>query len=218
MTFPHYERFVPAHLRDEWHKHLYLSLAVEVFGYFLAPIACIFVTTEPRRDRVKRLDKKTLTMSREYLIPFFRWLQTHDNAVDEWYWGMFAKEGSYGYDWTPQQYLSSWWKRYYSRVAWVWRNMAYTYQYETLGVVKEDKPYKTFEEGTDNKEGGYIRIEVYQHYFRYEYQKDLGNGTYKKYQFGHKHHRSAPISKTTGKINAMYANKIIDFNASEYKD
>ena len=72
-----------------WLLYLIPALAIEIFCFFTAPLVACFIVTEPRRDVVKRQDKKIVNMDRDYLHPRLRYWQTHDNAVDEWWYGVY---------------------------------------------------------------------------------------------------------------------------------
>ena len=63
------------------------ALLIEVICYILAPLVALFVTSRPRTD-VKRLGE-VVNMPRDYIIRPLYWFQTHDNAVDEWWYGLY---------------------------------------------------------------------------------------------------------------------------------
>lgn len=110
-----------------WILYFPLQLAISIFCKITAPVVCLFVTKELRTDRVKRFGNETLTFDREYLIaPFYYW-QTFDNALDEYWFGMFTDECVIPAirNATNADYVSKWWIRYACRVLWVWRNTAY---------------------------------------------------------------------------------------------
>jgi hypothetical protein len=210
--FPEYERFVPMYLRSEWYSKFWLSVLVEAIGYLFMPFICLFTRQEERVDTMKRRAKEwgdspytQYTAMRDYLPKWLNWFQTHDNAMDEYWYGGYK-------DWlndrfTQKTYDTSWLLRYYNRVKWGWRNNSYGFQYFYLGVPEESKPYKTFQEGFENSGGRWVKIEVYENYFLYESQEPNGEGGYKSYKFGWKSHRSAP--PIDGRKNVMYANRII---------
>lgn len=210
--FPYYKLVVPKHLRDEWESHLYKSIAFELVSYFIVPFVSLFTRLEVRTDRVKRMGNKQHTMLREYLPKMFNYWQTHDNAQDEYFWGMFADKGDY-LDTSIAEYDNSWWLRYCNRVMWGWRNIGYGYLYHKLGVTQEAEPVEVFEHGVEDSGLLWVRIEVYQNYFLYEAQIPNDDG-YKSYKFGWKSHRSAPQLED-GTKNVMYANRIIT-NTREY--
>lgn len=89
--FPAYKATVPQYLRDQWESQFITSVLFEYYSYFIVPIACLFIYKEARTDKVKRLSSASMTLQREYLHPLFRWWNTHDNAMDEGYWGWYSK-------------------------------------------------------------------------------------------------------------------------------
>jgi hypothetical protein len=215
-NFSQYEKFVPEHLRVKWERNLLKSVLVEIAGYFIVPFASLFVVKRLRKDVVKRHGKKTVNMMREYLHPFFNWLQTDDNAQDEFWYGKYQEGNDFGANWTQKDYDNSRFIRYYCRVMWGWRNNSYGYLYYTLGIKHEPKPIKSMAVGLEDNIHGWLRIDIYRHYFQYQEQRPIGNGEYNSYNFGHKAHKSAPVIESTGKKNVMYANRIF-FNTKKYK-
>lgn len=120
-----------------WLLYFIPALLVEWVSWVLSPITALFVFTEPRTDRVKRLDNQTLTMDRDYLIkPFFYLFQTHDNAVDEYWYGCFNKKSRFETvrNWTQKDYDSSAIIRYFCRVAWLMRNSGYGWTYLLFSI------------------------------------------------------------------------------------
>jgi hypothetical protein len=210
--FTGYKWFIPMYLRVRWEKHLWQALAIELIGYIFMPLICLFIRKEVRIDTMKRRAKDRgdpeytqYTEVRDYLPKWFNWFQTHDNAMDEFWYGGYE-------DWlndkfTQETYDKSWLLRYYNRIIWGWRNNSYGYQYFNLGVPEESESIKVFEDGFENSGNPWIRIEVYNNYFLYESQIPNGKGGYKSYKFGWKSHRSAPL--INGSKNVMYANRII---------
>lgn len=209
--FPHYD-FIPAYLQNEWESKLVKSFAVEIIGYLFMPIICLFTRQEIRVDTMKRRAKDwgdteytQYTEMRDYLPKWLNWYQTHDNAIDEYWYGGYDDFINDKFD--QKDYDKSWWLRYYNRVMWGWRNNAYGYQYYTLGLPEETTPYKAFEEGAEDSGQLWVSIKVFENYFHYECQIPNGKGGYKSYNFGYKSHRSAPL--INGRKNVMYANRII---------
>lgn len=211
-NFPHYEEVVPKHLRKKWEGMLTLSLKEKAKGYFIVPFACREKNVEmrPRTDKVKRYNKQVHTFDREYLTGKYRKYNTHDNAADEGYWGMFFYK-----DVLPRNYLDSPSLRYKARVKWLTRNMAYTFFYEEMGVTKEDEPQHEYIEGVEDSGELWIHIQVFNNYFLYEAQVPIGNGKYRSLKFGWKSHRSAP-ELPDGTVNVMYANRFM-FSIKEYE-
>lgn len=115
----------------------WLSLAAflwlaKAFTYVTAPITAFFIV---------RADEHAITgfpsyidgFPREFLIPLFRWQQTHDAPVDEYF--MFHYKGV-----RDGAFI-----RYWCRVLWIWRNNSYGLAHnlgldqsgiKSLGVIK----------------------------------------------------------------------------------
>lgn len=213
-----YYDLVPLRLRKQWEKNLLKSMAFEVMSaFFIIPFVSLFVRIEQRTDVVKLYGKKKLTMWREYL-PHWAWRwQTHDNAQDEYFFGLYADEkGDFGYGKDEAYFRNHWWFRYANRVLWGWRNNSYGYLYRSLGVPFEEKPQFVYEKGIEGDPNGWIKITVYKNHFHFEMEKPIGGGEYLDFNFGHKDHKSAPIIEGKGIKHAMYANNVI-FNTKKYK-
>jgi hypothetical protein len=73
-------------------------------------------------------------MLREYLPNWLDWFQTDDNAVDEYWHGMYP----FSLYFTQEQYDNSWLIRYFMRVCWLQRNSAYTFKRKFFGMAKDD--------------------------------------------------------------------------------
>lgn len=114
-----------------WLAYFVPALLIEVLAMLLTPLIALFVTTELRTDRVKRLGNQTLTMERTYLIKVFRWFQSHDNAVDEYWYGLFTEDSVFRClrEATQEDYDRKGWLRYLCRMLWMWRNCAYGFHY-----------------------------------------------------------------------------------------
>ena len=128
-----------------WHILLWAlmfipELLVKVMCVFLAPLVALFIRSEERTDRVKQLDNQQHTLMRDYLIKPLYWFQTHDNAVDEWWFGAFNRSSVLAYfrNGTQAQYESSRFFRYACRVMWLWRNVGYGFAYNIFGRVLDD--------------------------------------------------------------------------------
>lgn len=96
------------------------------------PIACLFVYKAPRTDKVKRLGKQVVTLDREYLKGWWYLWQTHDNAVDEGWYGAYDILLLRGK--TQEDYDKSKLIRYFCRWWWLKRNTAYGWSYKLFSV------------------------------------------------------------------------------------
>jgi hypothetical protein len=189
-----------------WLLYFIPAIAIELVCYLLAPVVALFVTTRPRLDYVKRLGFPQTMMPRDYIIKPFYWFQTHDNAVDEWWYGMYNTDHWFAFarDWTQPDYDRSRVIRYYCRVMWLWRNCAYGFHYALFSRPKEvlGQVYTAGVEG----EGFWYQLNLYRYSFQLQAHVPLGN-RYLSINVGWKAH------KTTQRL--LYANRIIGFRKYE---
>lgn len=122
-----------------WLLYFIPAILIELACYVLAPIVACFVTSEYRYDRVKRLNNINRNMPRDYLIKPLYWFQTHDNAVDEWWYGVYNTDHWFAFarNWTQADYDCSRLIRWYCRLMWLWRNCAYGFHYALFSRPKE---------------------------------------------------------------------------------
>jgi hypothetical protein len=155
-----------------------------------------------RWDVVKRLDKQAVNMPRDYLIPLFYLWQTHDNAVDEWWYGLYNVDHwfKFAQNWTQRDYDNSWFVRYYCRLMWLWRNCAYGWHYALFSRPKEQS-IAVYEKGTEGV-GFWYQLSLFNSSFQLECHVPFG-ARYLSINIGWKSH------KTTGRL--LYANRIIGF-------
>lgn len=188
-------KHIPLRLKLKWAIRLPLAILVILSAYFIVPIACLFTRTELRTDTMKRRARDLgfpeyhqFTAIRVYLHKAFNWFQTHDNAMDEYWYGGY--KDIINDRCTQKTYDKCALLRYYNRVRWGWRNAAYTFRYKVLGVPQ------SFDEPSVFKDGDKV-LYVWDDYFLYE--RD-GKKT------GWNSHRSAPVL-SNGRKNVMYAIK-----------
>lgn len=174
------------------------ALLVEILCWITNPIACLFTVSRERKDVVKRLNKQVVTMQRDYLIPLFYLWQTHDNAVDEGWHGLY--EIPFLKDKTQEDYDSSWLIRYWCRVWWLSRNTAYGWHYKYFSRPKE-LAQKVFECGVEDVNFWY-KLQLFKSSFQFELQLPLGK-RYLSINIGWKAHKSTE--------RLLYANRIISF-------
>ena len=190
----------------KWILYFIPALFVELMCYLLNPLVAIFTTRKDREDRVKRppWNNAVVTIPHDYLIKPLRWFQTHDNAVDEWWYGYFNI-----YDWfetvrawNQDDYDGSWWIRYYCRIKWMYRNNAYGFLYNIFSVPVEELEYKK-EYGVENSRKLWWELHVYKSSFQFEAQVPLTKDRHITINIGWKAHKGFP--------KKMYANRIIGF-------
>jgi len=187
-----------------WLLYFIPAILIELVCYVSAPIVALFIRTELRYDVVKRLNKKMVTMPRDYLIKPLMYFQTHDNAVDEWWYGMYnvGHWFKFARDWTQSDYDTKSWVRYYCRVMWLWRNSAYGFHYALFSRPKE-LPLSVHEYGIEDVNFWY-KLQLFKSSFQFELQLPLGK-RYLSINIGWKAH------KFTERL--LYANRIISFRA-----
>lgn len=120
----------------KWLCFFPLHLFVVFICWWSNPLACLFVTKRLRTDKVKRLNKETFTFDREYLYGIFYLWQTHDNAVDEGWWGLYNIP--FLQNTTQEDYDNSKLIRYWCRVWWLSRNTAYGWTYKLFSVPQDE--------------------------------------------------------------------------------
>ena len=190
-----------------WFVYLIPSLAIELVCYILAPIVALFVTYEVRADRVKRYGKVTISMDREYLPKWLRYFQTHDNAVDEWWWGVYNTDHWFAFarNWKQYDYDTHAWIRWYCRWMWLWRNCAYGFHYAWFSRPKEAPRTLIRQYASNNIPTGKVfwyLLTTYPSSFQFECHIPLG-WRYISINIGWKAHKEMP--------NLLYANRLISF-------
>lgn len=130
----------------KWLLYFIPALIVELVAWWLTPVVCLFVERRYHTDIVKRdYNKQTVTLIREFLPKWLSYFQTHDNAVDEFWYGEYESSIINA---TPEEYANSWWVRYVYRCLWLFRNTAYGFHYNWFSVPKEEETvYERGEEG-----------------------------------------------------------------------
>jgi len=116
-----------------------ISVLSTIVAYLLSPLLAMCVYKEPRTDVVKRFGKQIKTFDRYYLWPIFSWFQTHDNACDEYFWGVYGDSDKV----TVAEYDDSILLRYWYRIAWLTRNPAYGFGHTVLGFARDDSTIQT---------------------------------------------------------------------------
>ena len=149
-----------------WLLYFIPALLIEIMCFFFAPLVACFIRTEPRYDVVKRLNKRSVLMQRDYLIKPLYWFQTHDNAVDEWWYGMYNTDHWFAFarNWTQADYDASRFIRWYCRVMWLWRNCAYGFHYNLFSRPKE-YTRKTYNAGIEGK-GLWLQLDIFESSFQ----------------------------------------------------
>lgn len=185
-----------------WFLYFIPALAIELMCYVLAPFVAFFVRSEPRSDVVKRKGGASVTMMRDYLIAPLYWFQTHDNAVDEWWYGVYNEDHWFKFarEWSQADYDRSAFIRYYCRVMWLWRNCAYGWHYALFSRPKESAS-TIYSKGIEDA-GFWYELKLFKSSFQLECQVPLG-ARYLSINIGWKAH------KKTERL--LYANRIIGF-------
>lgn len=185
-----------------WLLYFIPALAIELMCYMLAPVVAFFATSKVRMDYVKRLGRDA-NLIRDYIIAPLYWFQTHDNAVDEWWYGVYNTDHWFKFarDWTQADYDSKAWIRYYCRLMWLWRNCGYGFLYALFSRPKESDP-KTYTHGSEG-DGFWYLLNIFNSSFQLECHVPLFGVRYLSINIGWKAH------KLTERL--LYANRIIGF-------
>lgn len=224
-NLPYIDR-VPKHLQSKWQGFLgwkfWMMLFVEVpLTLIVVPIASLFPRYELRTDTMKRLARELgepeytqYTRMREYLPKWANWFQTPDNAADELHW---ADYDNFINNHFAKYYPTSSLLRYYNRVWWLMvRNKAYGFSYYIVGTSKGNDDPIIHEFGVEDSGELWVRIEVYENWFKYEAQIPSWGGRYRSVNIGWKSHRSAPQLED-GTLNVLYANRLSWIARRKYK-
>lgn len=190
----------------KWMAYFPLALLVELVCYILNPIVCLFTRKEVRTDRAKILGG-VVTMPRDYLLKPLMYFQTHDNAVDEWWYDGYAKDSFFKFlrEATQEDYDKSWWIRYLCRVMWLYRNNAYGFLFYWFSTPVEDLEYEKVV-GVEDSGKFWMHYQAFKHSFKFECQIPiLFTNRYYSINIGWKAHRSAPLPLK------MFANRFIGF-------
>lgn len=189
-----------------WLLYFIPALLIEWVCWLTIPIVACFVVKRPRTDVVKRKGKIIVTMDREYLWGILNLWNTHDNAADEGWYGMYQLKiwWLWWIDtsmWTQMDYDSSKFIRWYCRVWWLQRNTAYGWHYLLFSTPKETILYYR----TTGIEGltYWYRLEVYPSSFKYEMQFRITRSRFFSMNIGWKEHKLME--------RKLYANRIIGF-------
>jgi len=185
----------------KWFFQFWLALLPEVLCYATNWFVCLFVRYEDRTDRVKRMGNAQVAMKRAYPSKFFTLWNTHDNALDEYWYGVFGDE-----KWTESEYQASWWKQYSSFVKWLYRNNAYGWMYKFFSQPVE--PLLWMRTTGIKGEGFWYLLQVYKHSFQLEAHLPIGS-RYFSVNIGWKAHKGFP--------RKMFANRIPPSGVRKYK-
>lgn len=168
------------------------NLLIYLACMILNPVVALFVT---KRD------------GREYLVKPLYWFQTHDNPVDEYWYGGYFTDSFFRYvrEASPYQYESSAWLRYVCRLFWLWRNCAYGFSYNLFGrdLIGEEVVTETGNE----KFGKWRRFILRSNSWQLKAHIPIGFGLQLDVNIGWKTHKGFP--------RAMYADRLISFRYNQ---
>ncbi len=185
-----------------WLLYFIPALIIEGFCFFTNPIACLFVRRSLQTDVVKRLQRQKLQLPRDNLIVFFKLWQTHDNNVDEGWYGLY--DIPFLASKTQADYDQSWLIRYWCRVWWLSRNTAYGWHYWLFSRLKETA-HTQYTQGIEGK-GFWYSLKRFNASFQFECHIPLGK-RYISTNIGWKPHKNKP--------KLLYANRV--FGLRKYK-
>lgn len=201
--------FIDRRLGLLWLTFFPVNLFFSLLGYVLAPLVALpwFVRQELRTDKAKVLGPGEFTLLRDQLVTPLYWFQTHDNAVDEYWYGGYALESLFpplraatqrDYDASPRL-------RYVCRLFWLWRNCAYGFSYNLLGRALIQREVVT--EVGDKDKGRWTRYTDRGNSFQYRAHRPLVWRIYADINIGWKTHDGFP--------RAMYANRFFSLRLFE---
>lgn len=186
------------------------AVLVEILCWWLTPIVCLFVVKREHTDKVKRRSRLTVTLQREFLPKWLSLFGTPDNAVDEYFWGMYNEDSIIPAlrNCSEAEYLSSWWMRYFMRCMWLFRNTAYGFHYAWFSVQEEPENVKGYGE---KRKGLWYRLRSRKSSFQLQYQLPIPfTSRYIDGNIGWKGHDGDDLPLL------MYANRVIGLR--RYKD
>lgn len=188
----------------KWTLFFVPALAIELVCYSTNWFAAMFTTRAPRFDVVKRLDKQKVVLERDYLVGLFYLWQTHDNAVDEWWYGMYNEDHWFDFakNWTQHDYDNSWFIRYYCRVCWLYRNNAYGWLYKLFSTPVEPLD-KNYSYGVEDSGKFWFNLDLFNSSWKLEAQIPLLGKRFYSINIGWKAHKTMP--------RKLYANRVIGF-------
>ena len=187
-----------------WIIYFIPAMLIEFLCWLTNPIACLFTRRDLRYDYVKRLGLN-ITLERDYLRqPFYLW-QTHDNAVDEGWYGLY--DIPFLNDKTQADYDNSWLIRYWCRLWWLSRNTAYGWLYALFSKPKELVPVAVHEYGLEDGDGLWLCLTRFEHSFQFEAHIPLWGGKYNSINIGWKSHKLMP--------RRLYANRILGIRSTK---
>lgn len=151
-----------------WALLFIAAFAVELFCYLTNWLACLFTRWELRTDRVKRIANKQHTMMREYPLKWLNYYNTHDNAIDEWWYGAYNTNSHFKWlrESTQSNYDNSWLLRYICRLHWLYRNNAYGFMYTWFSRPVEPL-LKQYHHGVEGK-GFWYDLQIFKSSFQLE--------------------------------------------------
>ena len=187
-------------------KYLYwalLWLPVFIIGQmfrFLSPIACLFVKRTVYTTTVKRYGRQERTLQRDRLVWWLSWLDTHDNATDEWWYGVYNVD-SFGFAqlWSQADYDNSRFIRWFCRMMWLQRNSAYGFniRFFSKPVQKIDNVIEFGDEATSK----WFFLQVRKDSFQLEVHHPLWAGKFNSINIGWKEHE--------GQNRLLYAGRVL---------
>ena len=150
---------------------------------------------------MKRL-RETLTVDRDFIITPFYWWQTFDNAVDEYWWGVYNGQSFFKFmrEATQADYDSSAFIRYVCRLTWMLRNAGYGFAQYLFGrKLDEEQSVKTH--GTKGSGFFWYRLTIRKSSWQLQAQVPLFGKRYNDINIGWKTHE--------GFDRVMYAGRVI---------
>lgn len=192
----------------QWLLLLIPAFAIELIAWLLTPIVALFVTTSSEKLTSSRV---STPMIREQLQKYVYWFQTHDNPVDEYWYGRYNLKSIFPYvrNMTQKKYDDSKVARYVMRMLWMFRNTAYGIHYALIGksARDEENPIKEYSHGVFRQDRFWYYLRIYENNsFQFKGQFPLlpiifGINIFNDFNLGWKTHG--------GTEKCLYANRVI---------
>lgn len=133
--------------------YLIASWLFILLTWLLSPIlamSCFMVKEDPHKRTNYPSEHFKPSGPRAFLLKQIWWFQTHDNPLDEWWYGNYVEDSWLKTTFSQTDYITKWYVNYKARLNWLCRNPAYGFQFFLLGydfnnvkyIVKKDEDIK----------------------------------------------------------------------------
>ena len=190
----------------QWLIILIPAFLIELLAWLVTPIVALFVKNSEEKITSSSIDAP---MIREQLQHYVYWFQTHDNPVDEYWYGGYYKESFFPYvkKMTQEKYDDSKVARYVMRMLWMFRNTAYGIHYAIFSKPERGTPIKVYSHGVFRQDRFWYFLKIYENNsFHFKGHLPLlpiikGSNIFNDFNLGWKAHKEVE--------KCLYANRII---------